>query len=97
MARIDESVGGLITGVLLGVGIVDPLQRLHKELVHGGCDVAHKCHKEQRDLQDVFLEETKAVGQGIIPSNSIKADDEGQEPERDLDSNNLNRGGGEIS
>lgn len=75
--------------VLLVVGLVDPAQRIHEHVIQRGRDVAHEAHEEEGHLQHRVRDEVQAPDQLIVPGDGVEIEDEGQEPQGELDGNDL--------
>lgn len=58
-------------------------------VVESGSDVAHQRHQEEGDLQDIFLDEVEAPDNLVVPCDMIQTEDEGYEPQQDLDADDL--------
>jgi len=55
------------------------------QVVEGGCDVAHQCHEEDGDLEDVVLDKDETVDDLVVPGDMVKGEDGREEPEEDAD------------
>lgn len=60
-------MGRVIILVFLLVGMVYPAEGVHEHVVKCRGDVAHQCHEEERNLEDVVLDEVQAADEVIIP------------------------------
>lgn len=61
----------------------------HVQVIQGWRGIAHQGHEEEWDLQHVFGNEVQALEHPVVPCDSIKAEDEGQEPNQYLDTKDL--------
>lgn len=52
----------------------------HSQVIKGGCDVAHQRHEEERDLQNMILNEMEPVDDLIVPRYHIEVDHKGKHP-----------------
>jgi len=66
--------------VLLDIGLVDPVQGVHEQVIQGRRQVAHQRHEEQRDLEDVRLNEAEATDDLVVPGDMVKGEKKGGEP-----------------
>jgi len=55
---------------------VDPVERVHEQIVQCRRDVPHQGHQEQGNLKDVFFEKVKAMNELIIPCDRVEAEEE---------------------
>lgn len=67
-------------GVLGDVGLVDPVEGSHEEVVEGRGDVAHEAHEEEGELEDVVLDEAETADERVVPGYAVEGEEEGEGP-----------------
>lgn len=67
------------------------LSRWASQVVQSRRDVAHHCHQEERYLENVVGHEIQTLNHFIIPCHRVEVEDEGQKPEEDPNTDDLER------
>jgi hypothetical protein len=73
------------------VGVVDPAEGRHEEIVDGRGEVAGQGEEEERGLQDVALDEGEGGEQGVVPGEAVEGEEEGEDVEDEFDGEDLGK------
>jgi len=71
--------------VLLNVGLVNPLQTVHKQIIQCRRNGAQDCHQKEGNLQHGLGEEVQSIDKLIVPCLVIEIYEQGEDEEEGLD------------